>query len=171
MPARTATAQEIYDSFGLTWSDSIVDSWSGAITSGWVYNHGSINGRGNGQTILYLSDVASLGREPDFFELLQAGMQLGSLGKGAADGTSVVSPYDTNVYYQVIQIGTNMIDQYDTDSLPTHISFNNMDFYGIEDLPYLAWFTTPLTGFHGSSQPSGSYPAFPNLGVWLQPVV
>lgn len=166
-----ATAQEIYDSFGLTWSDSIVDNWSGATASGWVYNHGSINGRGNGQTILYLSDVASLGREPDFFELLQAGMQLGSLGKGAADGTSVVSPFDTNVYYQVIQIGANMIDQYDTDSLPAHISFNNTDFYGIEDLPYLAWvYNTPYR-LHGSSQPSGSYPAFPNIGVWLQPVV
>jgi len=166
-----ASPEEIYDSFGLTWSDSIVDSWSGTTTSGWVYNHGSINGRGNGQTILYLSDVAALGREPDFFELLQAGMLLGSLGKGAADGTAVVSPYDTNVYYQVIQIGANIIDQYDSDSLPTHISFNNTDFYGIEDLPYLAWvYNTPYR-LHGSSQPSGSYPAFPNIGVWLQPVV
>lgn len=165
-----ATESQIYESFGLTWSNSIIDSWSGATTSGWVYNHGSINGRGDGQTILLLSDVAALGREPDFFELLQAGMLLGSLGKGAADDTATVGPYDTNIYYQVLQIGANLVDQFDSDSYPTHVSFNSADFYGVENLPYLSWvYTTPYR-FHGSSQ-SSTYPAFPNIGIWLQPVV
>lgn len=98
--------------------------------------------------ILTLDQVAALNREPDFFELLQAGILAGSLG---ACGRGDWPPYytaaiktvaaqndpDKNVAYQIIQIGANIIDQTHADAYPTTITFGSADFYGIEDLPYL----------------------------------
>jgi len=158
---REDRAARIYKYFGLTWSSSIVDRWSGEHTSGWVYNHGSSN------AILSLAEVADRGREPDFFELLQAGIRRGSLGRGAGDSASLTMALDEWASGQIIQIGANLVDQYDADSYPTHISFSGVDFYGVENLPYLVQvYNTPYR-FHGSSQPANR----PNTGVWYQPEV
>ena len=157
-----ASATQIYNSFGLKWSPT------SATTGFWVYNHGDPN------RILKLSEVA-VGtvdtadgpREPDFFELLQAGILVGSLGKTGCIDYSDVSSYDSVVYFQIIQIGANIIDQYDSDSYPTRISFGGIEIDGIENLPYLVRvFSTPYR-FHGLGQPSN----FPNLGLWYQPEI
>jgi hypothetical protein len=117
---------DIYKFFGLTRSSS---------TAPWIYRNGAA-------TVLNLSQVAAAKREPDFFELLQAGIMVGSLGmSGNLNNTTSFANtalYDSNVYNHIIQIGANLMDQYDTDSLPTAIQFNGTVFYGVENLPYIA---------------------------------
>jgi Tfp pilus assembly protein PilX len=139
-----ATAAQIYDAFGLTWSGGV-----------WVYNHG------NSSQILKLSEVAAAKREPDFFELLQAGIVIGSLGKTMPSGyvTADAANEDANTYYQIVQIAANLVDQYDADSYPTRISFGGKEIDGIENLPYLSrvWEVPFRIGN--------------DVGIWYQPEV
>jgi len=124
----------------------------------WTYDHG------DPKKIRTLAEVAAANREPDFFELLQAGILRGSLGLFSGDEaninatsggelwrkTGAVSWQTTTVRtdadlalvhqmekYQVIQIGANIIDQFDGDSFPTEILLNSESFSGIENLPYV----------------------------------
>ena len=116
-PASAATVQR---DFGLVWAG---DRWDYCGPTGTTIS----------------TSIATLGligsREPNFFELLKAGILSGSLGRGAgATGTynvdseegpaSGVDAEDQNVDYQIIRIGANIIDQYDPDSYPTEIRFN-----------------------------------------------
>ena len=108
--------------------------------------------------ILTLNEVANLatGREPDFFEMLQAGILQGSLAeKPLAGQTSARTDYlttsdlsvvlshgadpDTKITYQLLRIGANIIDQWKSDNYPTTIQFTPVavNVYGTEDLPYL----------------------------------
>ncbi len=116
------TASNIQNYFGLTWNGNY-----------WVYNHGI-----TGNNIGKLSDVqaANPGREADFFELLKAALTVGSLGKASGSEAGILNDVttftandigqynnDTTTAYQVLQIGANMIDQFDADSYPTHILY------------------------------------------------
>lgn len=140
--ATDATSPDIFKYFGLKRSSA---------ASPWIY----CNADGTSATaIKTLPQVAAEGREPNFFELLYAGILNGSLGRrNIIPGNSNVydfsgvGPSDSNAYHQTIRIGANIIDQYDTDNYPTVLSFaapNAVDpanpdpykFYGIEDLPY-----------------------------------
>lgn len=113
---------------------------------GWVYNHGA-SGK-----ILTLPDL--LGkiekgeippREPDFFELLQAGIIQGSLGRDAGlttpqNTTKFTANFNAeqNTYLHILRIGASIIDQYDADSYPTEIVLPGVtSVYGLESLPYL----------------------------------
>jgi hypothetical protein len=95
-----------------------------------------------GGRIKQLREVAAEGREPNFFEVLQAAIITGSLGRDSGNVYTLNQPYDSNRYYQVLQIGANIIDQWDTDDYPTSIEFpmgNAGEFHtvhGIENLPY-----------------------------------
>ncbi|CAN5688929.1 hypothetical protein BH09VER1_BH09VER1_03880 [soil metagenome] len=122
----------ILNYFGLKWS-----------TDHWIYDHG------NPSQILKLSEIPST-REPDFFETLKAAINCDSIGKqyGGTEGSSgaLYSPHqyvgnaaaiDGIINYQIIQIGANLIDQYDEDSYPTHITYTGHEFYGVENIPYL----------------------------------
>ncbi len=150
----TGTSTDIYKYFGLERSSA---------TQPWIYRSGA-------SQIMTLAQIAASGREPDFFELLQAGIKLGSLGQGARTSISrgsssgSKSPLDTSAYYQIIQIGANLIDQYDTDSYPTWIRFNGTNFYGIENLPYIerVWETSYTISTSGSTT---------TYGLWYQPQV
>jgi hypothetical protein len=105
-----------------------------------------------------LSDVAKKNREPDFFEVLQAGILAGSLGKGGARGDVLTSGLgysastfidpDTKSTLQTLRIGANIIDQWDADNYPTTISLpaTGDSVYGIEDLPYLNKFLYTVSG-------------------------
>lgn len=156
------TAANVYKYFGLSWvSDTRPTGISGTGDSQmkWVYNHTQANpatgvttspisslGSAGTTRIWTLSQVAAAGREPDFFELLKAAMTVGSLGKPAQTASTTVTTYqfnkDTSLDAQIIQIGANIIDQFDTDSIPTRILFNDgnsvqaQEFRGVEDLPY-----------------------------------
>ena len=175
----TGKATAILDCFGLTWDGT---------NSRWTYNHGDpIN-------IKTLNAVSLLNREPDFFELLKAAILDGSLGRDPGNqtnagaevtgqgGLTVNGPagrffniYSATSDAQIIQIGANIIDQYDADSLPTAIYFANISnpdthstnltdlfntFHGIENIPYPMAIRTLL---------------WRNLGnvnyAWLQPAM
>ncbi|XHR31007.1 MAG: hypothetical protein ACFUZC_10665 [Chthoniobacteraceae bacterium] len=96
-----------------------------------------------------LDVVATENREPDFFEVLKAGIAEGSLGlaSGASSplsgqGNPSVQPtLDGAKDLQIIKIGTNIIDCADTDNYPTVIYFSpgglGVEVAGVEDLPYL----------------------------------
>jgi Tfp pilus assembly protein PilX len=87
------------------------------------------------------------GREPNFFELLKAVILSGSVGLGSGSANTFVSA-ETKYYstplssdYQIMQIGANIIDQWDSNNVPTFINFydttGNYELAGTENLPYL----------------------------------
>jgi hypothetical protein len=141
-----STAATVQRDFGLVWN---TDHWEYCGPTGNI-------------PINSIALIGSIGnREPNFFELLKAGILSGSLGKDAGKtGTyfvnyeegpaSGLSTQDTPptawqpvADCQIIQIGANIIDQYDADSYPTEIRFKDnvsnaiVSFYGIENLPYM----------------------------------
>jgi len=121
--------------------------------SPWIY-------RGGVAKILTLEEVADAGREPDFFELLQAGMTFGSTGATFVKQGSDVQAEDAKPDIQIIQVGANLIDQYDVDSFPTRIRYGNSsyDLAGIENLPYLA----------GIYETIHRYPSSDRVGMWYE---
>ena len=128
-----ATAATIQRDFGLVWN---TDHWDYCGPSGTTVQ----------TSIAVLGTIGD--RPPNFFELVKAGILSGSLGKDAGANGQYFVNYeegpasglqgdDQNSDVQLIRIGANIIDQYDTDSYPTEIRFNNASYYGIENLPYL----------------------------------
>lgn len=97
--------------------------------------------------IYTLEEIAELNppREANFFELLQAIILVGSLGKTGGDTITPNVNFDSNTEDQIIQIGANIIDQWDEDDLPTTINFAIGDqartFYGVENLPYIQMYS------------------------------
>ncbi len=95
-----------------------------------------------------LDEVASENREPNFFELLKAVILSGSVGLGSGTPTTntfVISEskyYNTagnlSADYQIMQIGANIIDAWDSDNVPSFIYFANNELAGVENLPYLS---------------------------------
>ena len=145
------TVANILKCFGLTWTPNQAGTYYV-----WNYNHG------NTQRILQLGEVAALSganaREPDFFELLQAAISVGSLGKSFTwvSGGSIPYRMDEQYFmtntaldlkpaqpkYQTLQIAASIIDQADTDDYPTEITVkdvnnNEVSLYGVENIPYL----------------------------------
>ncbi len=133
----------------------------------WIYTNPA-GGAASVTKILTLNQVANLAspREPDFFELLQAGILNGSLGRGnerfdcfaltAGNGyypSTWVDP-DTRADYQIVRIGANIIDQYTQENCPTTITYNNYAFYGIKDLPYINTWSVQLSPISHVSAPT-----------------
>ncbi len=131
------TPAAIRSVFGLQWTP----------TKGrWEYvGHGATASVG----IKTLQEVADQYREPDFFEILKAGIFSGSLGLRSAAGTPLVGnsgvqeTMDSLGDVQIMKIGANIIDCADIDNYPT-IIFTELDssglgveVAGVEDLPYL----------------------------------
>jgi hypothetical protein len=93
--------------------------------------------------IAKLSEVAEQGREPNFFEVLQAAMERGSLARNGGDTYTFDNARAANAYFHVLQIGANIIDQWDGDDFPTTLAYFDIgnglweDIYGIENLPYI----------------------------------
>lgn len=90
--------------------------------------------------------------EPNFFEILQAVILSGSLGKDARarnrHPSNFLTPntHDGAQNVQIMQIGANIIDQYDADDIPTTIGFRfltadgsqaDLEVQGVESLPYI----------------------------------
>ena len=131
--ANGASAIDVWRAFGLVYD---------TVNNDWVYVSGSGTSLPSASavktSIETLTQVSqeSPPRDPDFFELLQAGILNGSLGQTAGPqytytgsivylygGSGDTSGYDSVQSYQVIQIGVNIIDQARADSFPTPISF------------------------------------------------
>jgi hypothetical protein len=154
---KDGTAENIFKAFGLRWDRDQSNSTS-EVKYFWRYEHDRPG------FILKLEDLAEARfgdpREPDFFELLKAGIAVGSLGKSAMamhnpgdswDSATYHHMRDRNTSFQVLEIGANLIDQSDTNSFPTIIKMPNPDpnlgsgdrynpplftARGVEDLPY-----------------------------------
>ncbi|MES2308464.1 MAG: type II secretion system protein [Verrucomicrobiota bacterium] len=98
----------------------------------WIYTSGTGS---EATSILGMDEISVLGREPNFFELLKLGITEGSLGVHAGDDGARAKIIDQVADYQIIRIGANMIDQFDSNHEPTIIHFAREEFYGVEDLP------------------------------------
>jgi hypothetical protein len=135
-----ASLTTVQRDFGLLWNaDNTAKRWDYVGASGSTVQ----------STIERLDQVAAEGREPNFFERLKAVILNGSVGLGSGAGnvrTFVAAEgkyYDTtnnlSSDYQIMQIGANIIDQWDSDNVPTFINFGNPanELAGIENLPYL----------------------------------
>ena len=144
-----------------------------------------------------LEQVAAESREPNFFELLKAGILSGSLGRDPGPGVDVYDPavglgvyasqYDTykaDKDLNVMQIGANIIDQFDADSYPTAIYLDAFNFtnrpidelaintvYGIENLPVLLALTPVTLADPVPASLDGSLPSNAVLKFWLQPAL
>ena len=131
------TANNIKRCFGLTFPTG------GAAGSPWTYTNPT--GASAANRILRLDEVAAVGREPDFFELLQAAILSGSLGQntggGVTGGNVFPDIHMSNTAHHILSIGAAIIDQADPDSIPTRIQFNPSGTvwtaYGVENLPYI----------------------------------
>ena len=123
-----ATNNNIYNYFGLTFNSA---------DGSWTYSHNPKNNH----IINRLEDLTD--REPDFFELLKAAINAGSIGKSGAGGSGANDAgahqhaLDFSSDYQILQIGANIIDQSDADGFPTWIQCDARDFFGTENLPML----------------------------------
>jgi hypothetical protein len=178
-----ASAATIQRDFGLVW-DSSNDPTTGQPRNRWNY----VGAGSTVQTsIKRLDQVATEnpGREPNFFELLKAAILNGSVGLGSGSASSFVASeaqyYDNSAGlsadYQIIQIGANTIDQWDSDNVPTFIAFGldpstsqPYEIAGVENLPYLnklvfkpywrsttqfdAWLVPSLWNPHQNAPPS-----------------
>lgn len=116
------------------------------------YDQGSrsftyIGHSGGNSKIKTLKEISneSTYRQPDFFETLKAAILEGSIGQSAGPTASITDDPDKDTH--IVQIGANIIDQYDLDSdrdadekpipIPTTISFAGKTLYGLENLPYV----------------------------------
>ena len=135
----------------------------------WVYRaDGSSN-------IKRLAEIRN--REPNFFELLKAGILSGSLDKALVTESDAnykpVAQFDNIPDGHIFQIGGNIIDQYDEDSYPTRIdggtnpSGGTGYYFGIENLPYLNKIVEIVRRYEEDEPPYVK----PRIGVWLSPVV
>jgi hypothetical protein len=145
-----ATSATIQRDFGLQWDSNGNNRWNYVGGSGSTIQ----------TAIERLDQVAAENREPNFFELLKAVILSGSVGLGsgadvAHTRTFVAAEqkyYDTadtthgtSSDYQVIQIGANIINQWDSGNLPIFIGFGQdpsnagqpYEIAGIKNLPYL----------------------------------
>ena len=155
--AQWGTSSPNYQYFGL--------SRAGA-SDPWTYRSGA-------NRILSLAEVADEGREPDFLELLQAGIEIGSLGMAGGDWSSSTSALDRDYSLQIAQIAANLIDQYDADSWVTRITLGANTVAGVENLPYLVRIMEQP--FRASRDGSGISPTkddfSDDIGMWYRPEI
>ena len=129
-----------------------------------------------------LAEVRNENREPNFFELLQAAILSGANGNIATgslgsylgfENTESLEFEDGVLGRQVLQIGANIIDQYDADGFPSQIYVENnpyYDVYGIEDLPYLHAVYQLIYRF-ASNRNGPPETASAKLGFYFMPVL
>ena len=135
---QAGTAANVKTCFGLTFPTG------GTPGSPWTYTNPT--GASAASAIMRLDQVASANRDPDFFELLQAGILSGSLGQNTGGGTTGGNVFPdvhmSSSTHHILSIGAAIIDQADPDSIPTRIQFtgtnaNTWTAYGVENLPYI----------------------------------
>ena len=77
-------------------------------------------------TIKTLGQVALAGREPTFWEMLQTAILSGSIGDGSTGTHIFDTSNDLVPVRHLLQIGLNIVDQYNTNITPTVISFGTI---------------------------------------------
>jgi len=142
----------IYKYFGLTWSPG---PGTGGIGGYWKYDPDNEGAPPSGIIIKTLNQVAALKREPNFFELLKAGVCSGSVALATYVSTSGLNPgainldvqikEDNRVDFQILQMGVNIMSQASPTNFPTSVTFYDAgganasyrSFIGVDDLPYI----------------------------------
>src|SRR5205823_4576174 len=135
---QTGSTANIYKYFGLVW-DSTNERWN-------YIGHPaspSVNSP-------LATSIATLGvggtqaatREPDFFELLQAGIINSSLGDSSSSNPALPSVHQQSKMLHILTIGANLIAQSRVDSYPVRIACNvggtTMEAVGMPRLPCLS---------------------------------
>jgi hypothetical protein len=127
------TAANILKYFGLAW-DSANERW---------------NYVGHGGSVTPINSIATFGvggtqtatREPDFFELLQAGILSGSLADSVASYPELPITHQQSSMLHVLTIGANLIAQSRVDSYPVRIASTVgstvIEAVGAPRLPYI----------------------------------
>jgi hypothetical protein len=144
-PVTSGTPTTILNGAPTVASDATVQRDFGLEWNGDHWDYVGANGSNVQSTIERLDEIAAESREPNFFELLKAVILSGSVGMGSGSGNTFVAAegkyYDTtnnfSSDYQIMQIGANIIDQWDANNSPTFINFGGNELAGIENLPYL----------------------------------
>src|SRR5439155_17624328 len=144
---KAGTAANVKACFGLCFGTTCAGT-VGDPSNPWTYSNPT--GTGAANRILRLDEVATARREPDFFELLQAGILSGSLGqdtggpggtRGVTGGNVFPDVHMNNSTHHILSIGAAIIDQADPDSIPMRIQFSPSGTvwtaYGVENLPYI----------------------------------
>ena len=155
---QSPTAATLQRDFGLSW-DGTARRWQYVGPTGTTVL----------DAVATLDQVATANREPNFFEILKAFILSGSIGFGTDDsgaGRTFVAaeprfhqqPFASDA--QIIQIGANIIDQWDADKNPTFVAFGADEFAGVENLPYLS-----KLGF----QPQWNTASPSRFNAWLVP--
>jgi Tfp pilus assembly protein PilX len=106
------TAANIVKYFGLAW-DSTYERW----------NYNGHSGSSLQTAIKKLGTITG-NREPDFFELLQAGILDASLGSSVTSDPALPIVHQQSKMLQILTIGANLIAQARTDSFPVRIACN-----------------------------------------------
>lgn len=185
---QTGKAQAIQDCFGLRWN-----------SSQWRWDYVGPTGSSVQTGIDTLEEVASQNREPNFFELLKAGILSGSLGRdpGSSNrsvshgfGPYVTAPgvlgsffenYSASPNLQILKIGSNIIDQADEDGYPTALYLRAFNFSSspIDDLAFTTVYGVEnlpyLTrvGAIAVADPAPTVSNDPNARIkfWVQPEI
>lgn len=141
-----------------------------------AWRYGELNGDFEIKT---LAEVAQEGREPNFFEVLKAGILSGSLNKTNGVGNANTAPLfdnqsvDSQPARQILTIGACLIDQYDLDSDPTTLAPVASDAFGaeagtpiagVENVPYL----DVMGQIHVTRRDLAGYPEWPQIGAYYQ---
>jgi hypothetical protein len=126
------TAANVLKYFGLAW-DTTNERWN------YVGHAGGTTPIGTIATLGTLTGT----REPDFFELLQAGILDSSLGDAfSSNPTSLPLTHQQSKMLHVLTIGANLIAQSRADSYPVRIACSvggtTMEAVGAPRLPYLS---------------------------------
>ena len=160
-----ALAQAIQARFGLVWANS---STLGTM----VWQYVGPSGSTELSKIETLAQVAAepIPREPNFFELLQAGILSGSLAIPAALSTSAGYPFinarlvQQDAMTQVLRIGASILNQYASDAMPRVIEYkssqngNVWSVAGAVNLPYINMFAPAASGLSpNDSGPASTY--------------
>ncbi len=146
------TAANIEEAFGLTWT---AGPGPGGLGGYWTYTESSTVDAIRSLSHPTQNDgVDTLGREPNFFEILRATVNAGAIGRARSgwktfrDGDEIgvddELTKDSSINNQIFQIGANIIDQAHPENFPTHIVLPDgpyttraRSFWGVVDLPYL----------------------------------
>jgi hypothetical protein len=130
---QTASTANIYKYFGLVWN---------AANEGWNYigHPASPTASSPLATSIATLDTITDKREPDFFELLQAGILDSSLGDASSPDPALPIVHQQSKMLHILTIGANLIAQSRVDSYPVRIAFSSggtpMEAVGTPRLPY-----------------------------------
>ena len=132
---QTGSAANIYKYFGLVW-DTANERWN-------YIGHPATPSAASplATSIATLSTLTGT-REPDFFELLRAGILNSSLGDSLASDPALPIVHQQSKMLHILTIGANLIAQARMDSYPVRIAFSNggttMEAIGMPRLPCLS---------------------------------